>query len=51
GLIAILWDVENCLVPKDVRQEDIVGNIWMDLRSHPTIHGPMIVLSAYRDFD
>ncbi|CAN6470094.1 unnamed protein product [Victoria cruziana] len=32
GPVAILWDIENCPVPNDVRPEDVAGNIRMALR-------------------
>ncbi|KAK4401661.1 hypothetical protein Sango_0906800 [Sesamum angolense] len=37
GPVAILWDIENCPVPSDVRPEDVAGNIRMALRVHPVI--------------
>ncbi|GAB4850587.1 hypothetical protein Ancab_029896 [Ancistrocladus abbreviatus] len=39
GPVAILWDIENCPVPSDVRPEDVAGNIRMALRVHPAING------------
>ncbi|XWS54794.1 hypothetical protein CRYUN_Cryun10bG0119600 [Craigia yunnanensis] len=35
GPVGILWDIENCPVPSDVRPEDVAGNIRMALRVHP----------------
>ncbi|KAK9942069.1 hypothetical protein M0R45_007758 [Rubus argutus] len=32
GPVAILWDIENCPVPSDVRPEDVAGNIRMALQ-------------------
>ncbi|GKA15774.1 endonuclease [Tanacetum coccineum] len=49
--IAILWDMENCPVPSDVRPEDVAGNIRMALRVHPIINGAVTVFSAYGDFN
>ncbi|XP_076940663.1 uncharacterized protein LOC143609932 [Bidens hawaiensis] len=49
--IAILWDMENCPVPNDVRPEDVAGNIRTDLRVHPVINGSVNMLSAYGDFN
>ncbi|CAA3018955.1 Hypothetical predicted protein, partial [Olea europaea subsp. europaea] len=48
---AILWDIENYFVPRDVRPHGVVGNIRMGFRAHPTIHGLVAMLSGYRDFD
>ncbi|KAI7744264.1 hypothetical protein M8C21_018099 [Ambrosia artemisiifolia] len=51
GAIAILWDMENCPVPNDVRPEDVAGNIRMALRVHPIINGVVTMFSAYGDFN
>ncbi|KAJ8763563.1 hypothetical protein K2173_002446 [Erythroxylum novogranatense] len=51
GPVAILWDIENCPVPSDVRSEDVAGNIRMALRVHPVIKGAVIMFSAYGDFN
>ncbi|XP_076954843.1 uncharacterized protein LOC143629457 [Bidens hawaiensis] len=51
GPIAILWDMENCPVPNDVRPEDVAGNIRTALRAHPVINGSVNMLSAYGDFN
>ncbi|KAL9681375.1 hypothetical protein QQ045_013158 [Rhodiola kirilowii] len=51
GHVAILWDMENCHVPSDVRPEDVGGNIRMALRVHPMIQGVVTMFSAYGDFN
>ncbi|KAH6825975.1 putative endonuclease or glycosyl hydrolase [Perilla frutescens var. hirtella] len=51
GPVAILWDIENCPVPSDVRSEDVAGNIRMALRVHPVIDGAVTMFSAYGDFN
>ncbi|PWA55240.1 endonuclease or glycosyl hydrolase [Artemisia annua] len=51
GQIAVLWDMENCPVPSDVRPEDVAGNIRMALRVHPVIKGTVSMISAYGDFN
>ncbi|KAI3960521.1 hypothetical protein MKW98_003020 [Papaver atlanticum] len=51
GPVAILWDIENCSVPSDVRPEDVAGNIRMALRVHPIIQGAVTLFSAYGDFN
>ncbi|KAE8686761.1 putative receptor-like protein kinase [Hibiscus syriacus] len=51
GPVAILWDIENCPVPSDVRPEDVAGNIRMALRVHPVITGAVMMFSAYGDFN
>ncbi|KAI3448113.1 hypothetical protein Pfo_004778 [Paulownia fortunei] len=51
GPVAILWDIENCPVPSDVRPEVVAGNIRMALRVHPVIDGAVTVFSAYGDFN
>ncbi|XP_039115147.1 LOW QUALITY PROTEIN: uncharacterized protein LOC120250397 [Dioscorea cayenensis subsp. rotundata] len=51
GPVAILWDIENCPVPSDVRPEDVAGNIRMALRVHPVIRGAVTMFSAYGDFN
>ncbi|EEF43676.1 uncharacterized protein LOC8275288 [Ricinus communis] len=51
GPVAILWDIENCPVPSDVRPEDVGGNIRMALRVHPVIKGAVMMFSAYGDFN
>ncbi|KAI3789312.1 hypothetical protein L2E82_02105 [Cichorium intybus] len=51
GPIAILWDMENCPIPSDIRPEDVAGNIRMALRVHPIIKGAVNMFSAYGDFN
>ncbi|KAF5759209.1 putative NYN domain, limkain-b1-type, meiosis regulator and mRNA stability factor 1 [Helianthus annuus] len=51
GSIAILWDMENCPVPSDIRPEDVASNIRMALRVHPIITGAVTMFSAYGDFN
>lgn len=51
GPVSILWDIENCPVPSDVRPEDVAGNIRMALRVHPVIKGAVMMFSAYGDFN
>ncbi|KAF5727257.1 Endonuclease or glycosyl hydrolase [Tripterygium wilfordii] len=51
GPVGILWDIENCPVPSDVRPEDVAGNIRMALRVHPVIKGSVTTFSAYGDFN
>uniref|UniRef100_A0A1D1YNF8 Limkain-b1 n=1 Tax=Anthurium amnicola TaxID=1678845 RepID=A0A1D1YNF8_9ARAE len=51
GPVAILWDIENCPVPSDVRAEDVAGNIRMALRVHPVIKGAVTMFSAFGDFN
>ncbi|KAL3614219.1 hypothetical protein CASFOL_042293 [Castilleja foliolosa] len=51
GPVSILWDIENCPVPNDVRPEDAAGNIRMALRVHPIIDGAVTMFSAYGDFN
>ncbi|XP_010904954.1 uncharacterized protein [Elaeis guineensis] len=51
GPVAILWDIENCPVPGDVRPEDVAGNIRMALQVHPVIKGAVTMFSAYGDFN
>ncbi|KAK1563059.1 hypothetical protein Q3G72_021618 [Acer saccharum] len=51
GTVAILWDIENCPVPSDVRPEDVAGNIRMALQVHPVIRGAVMMFSAYGDFN
>ncbi|KAK4749956.1 hypothetical protein SAY87_027405 [Trapa incisa] len=51
GPVGILWDIENCPVPSDVRPEDVAGNIRMALRVHPVINGAVISFSAFGDFN
>ncbi|KAG9152095.1 hypothetical protein Leryth_017666 [Lithospermum erythrorhizon] len=51
GPVAILWDIENCPVPSDVRSDNIAGNIRMALRVHPVIKGAVTLFSAYGDFN
>ncbi|KAI4375981.1 hypothetical protein MLD38_013787 [Melastoma candidum] len=51
GPVAVLWDIENCPVPNDVRPEDVAGNIRMALRVHPMIRGAVMMFSAYGDFN
>lgn len=51
GPVAIMWDIENCPVPSDVRPEDVAGNIRMALRVHPVIEGAVTMFSAYGDFN
>ncbi|OAY67512.1 hypothetical protein ACMD2_25017 [Ananas comosus] len=49
--VAILWDIENCPIPSDVRPEDVSGNIRMALRVHPVVGGAVTMFSAYGDFN
>ncbi|CAJ2650183.1 unnamed protein product [Trifolium pratense] len=51
GPVSILWDIENCPVPSDVRPEDVAGNIRMALQVHPVITGAVMMFSAYGDFN
>ncbi|KAL2623038.1 hypothetical protein R1flu_003243 [Riccia fluitans] len=51
GPLAILWDIENCPVPSEVKAEDVAGNIRMALRLHPAIEGAVTLFSAYGDFN
>ncbi|XP_028553804.1 uncharacterized protein LOC110096749 [Dendrobium catenatum] len=51
GPVAILWDIENCPVPNDVRPEDVAGNIRLALRVHPLIKGAVTMFAAYGDFN
>lgn len=51
GPVAILWDIENCPIPSDVRPDDVAGNIRMALRVHPIIKGAVTMFSAYGDFN
>lgn len=51
GPVAILWDIENCPVPAEVRAEDVAGNIRVALRLHPVIKGAVTLFSAYGDFN
>ncbi|KAA8545867.1 hypothetical protein F0562_020682 [Nyssa sinensis] len=51
GSVAILWDIENCPVPSDVRPEDVAGNIRLALQVHPVIKGAVTMFSAYGDFN
>ncbi|KAL3621149.1 hypothetical protein CASFOL_036061 [Castilleja foliolosa] len=51
GPVSILWDIENCPVPSDIRPEDATGNIRMALRIHPVIDGSVTMFSAYGDFN
>lgn len=51
GPVAILWDIENCPVPNDVRPDDVAGNIRMALKVHPLIKGAVTLFSAYGDFN
>jgi len=51
GPVAILWDIENCPVPSDVRPDDVAGNIRMALQVHPVIQGAVTTFSAYGDFN
>lgn len=51
GPVAILWDIENCPVPGEVRPEDVAGNIRMALGLHPMVKGAVTMLSAYGDFN
>lgn len=51
GSVVILWDIENCPVPSNVRPEDVAGNIRMALRVHPVIDGAVTMFSAYGDFN
>ncbi|ESQ50999.1 hypothetical protein EUTSA_v10022670mg [Eutrema salsugineum] len=50
--MAILWDIENCPVPSDVRPEEVAGNIRMAIQLHPVINGSVVVVfSAFGDFN
>lgn len=51
GPVAVLWDIENCPVPGEVRPEDVAGNIRMALGLHPMVNGAVTMLSAYGDFN
>ena len=51
GPVAILWDIENCPAPVDVRPEDVAGNIRTALQVHPAIEGAVMMFSAYGDFN
>ncbi|EOA30439.1 hypothetical protein CARUB_v10013562mg [Capsella rubella] len=51
GPVAVLWDIENCPVPSDVRPEDVASNIRMAIELHPVISGPVVTFSAYGDFN
>ncbi|KAH9299350.1 hypothetical protein KI387_031032, partial [Taxus chinensis] len=51
GAVAILWDIENCPIPSEVRAEDVAGNIRLALRVHPAIRGAVTLFSAYGDFN
>ncbi|KAI3809849.1 hypothetical protein L1987_19451 [Smallanthus sonchifolius] len=51
GSIAILWDMENCPVPSEIRSEDVAGNIRMALRVHPIVNGAVTMFPAYWDFN
>ncbi|VVA97543.1 unnamed protein product [Arabis nemorensis] len=51
GPAAILWDIENCPIPSDVRPEDVAGNIRRAVQLHPVINGPVVLFSAYGDFN
>ncbi|KAJ4762929.1 Meiosis arrest female protein 1 [Rhynchospora pubera] len=51
GPVTILWDMENCPVPSDVRPEDVAANIRLAVRAHPSITGAVTSFSAYGDFN
>ncbi|KAL3690968.1 hypothetical protein R1sor_004619 [Riccia sorocarpa] len=51
GPLAILWDIENCPVPSEVKAEDVANNLRMALRLHPAIEGAVTLFSAYGDFN
>ncbi|CAM6087088.1 unnamed protein product [Calypogeia fissa] len=51
GSVAILWDMENCPVPSEVKADDVAGNIRQALRTHPVIQGAVTLFSAYGDFN
>jgi NYN domain/OST-HTH/LOTUS domain len=51
GPIVILWDIENCPVPNDVRPEDVTANIRLAVRAHPLVTGAVTSFSAYGDFN
>lgn len=51
GPIAILWDIENCSIPSDVRAEDVALNIRKAVRRHPVITGLVSLFSAIGDFN
>ncbi|MCO5548628.1 hypothetical protein L7F22_002088 [Adiantum nelumboides] len=50
GPVCILWDMENCPIPGDVRSDVVAGNIRMALKVHPAVDGFVTVFSAYGDF-
>ncbi|XP_010488965.1 PREDICTED: uncharacterized protein LOC104766724 [Camelina sativa] len=51
GPVAVLWDIENCPVPSDVRPEDVASNVRTAIQLHPLISGPVVTFSAYGDFN
>lgn len=51
GPVVILWDIENCPVPNDVRPEDVAANIRLAVRAHPFVTGAVTSFSAYGDFN
>lgn len=51
GPVAILWDIDSCPIPSDVRFEDVAGNVTKTLQEHPLIEGAVVTFSAYGDFN
>ncbi|KAF8117467.1 hypothetical protein N665_0010s0043 [Sinapis alba] len=51
GPLAVLWDIENCPVPSDVRPEDVASNIRTAIQLHPVVSGSVVVFSAFGDFN
>ncbi|KAF2531421.1 hypothetical protein F2Q70_00029664 [Brassica cretica] len=49
--LAVLWDIENCPVPSDVRPEDVASNIRTAIQLHPVVSGSVVVFSAFGDFN
>ncbi|XP_018438657.1 uncharacterized protein LOC108811102 [Raphanus sativus] len=50
--LAVLWDIENCPVPSDVRPEDVASNIRTAIQLHPVLSGSsVVVFSAFGDFN
>ncbi|KAH9299349.1 hypothetical protein KI387_031031, partial [Taxus chinensis] len=49
GPVAILWDMENCGIPKGLSPEEVAGNIRKSLHMRG-ITGPVTTFSAYGDF-
>ncbi|CAH8321058.1 unnamed protein product, partial [Eruca vesicaria subsp. sativa] len=51
GPLAILWDIENCPVPSDLRPEDVASNIRTAIQLHSEVSGSVVVFSAFGDFN